>query len=383
MIREIRDDFIPVSVPLPLLILPGSDDPESRFFQALYGEREGAQGFCTTNAAGKLIRWLPLLEDKDDFLTMLRADRRAFDADPEGVGAQVVPPPHAAGTPCPLNPPAPMGMIVADLLGRSVDTQGAFLADTATQRGFASQTFGIPFSTRIITIAALQQLISQPRVKLPEDFTDLVLRYAYMGVEDFRPYKNPLANRSEVRRAEFWAAPCGPTGRYRVEGETDVSATGDSAQGNAVGFVSVMKLRWQGFIELRGDQEIVRLLLLGRGSARLQSEGSRLPGPKEPGARRPIGTPDVDFSSDVRLGIIAPGHGRLRDLGPGNSPATGAIQRKFRRLQSRIQGLEGGAVDLEPFMKILETVEPLMWKGEREKVEKLLDDLEKMLDRAR
>ncbi len=380
MIRAIRDEFIPVSVPLPLLILPGRNDPESRLFQSVYEAREGAQGFGIATPGGKPLRWLPLLRNKEHFLEMLAEDRKRFAAEPDAPGPEPVPLPHAPGEVCPLNPPLPDGTVLADLIARAVDPQGAPSADLATQRGYSAQTFAVPFPVRAALATQMEKLARAPRVPLPAEFVELLLRFGYLGVEDFRPYQNPLARQSEVRKAELFAVRTDAPGVFRIEGETDLAAVGASSKGNPVGFHTHMRLTWEGRLEMEG-QDLRSLLLVGRGAARLMHEGSV----EDPELNRklgmPIGTPTIDFRSDVRLGIEAPGRGRWLDLSAGPGVPTGSIVRRLRGIQRRMARINGPTVDLRHVLEVMETVEPLIWQGERQKVEAVLQQMENLLKR--
>jgi len=150
--------------------------------------------------------------------------------------------------------------------------------------------------------------------------------------------------------------------------------------GNRRYFTTSVKLRWRGWLEMGKDAEIRRLLLLGEGRTTLVSQGSmsRLPGVPEP-----LGTSPVDLASDVRMGFTIPGKGRLRDPGTGIGSPSGDITRRLRRVQERMHALDAGGIDLDPVLRLLQAVEPLLWKGERERVDKVLDQVEKALDRLK
>ncbi len=147
----------------------------------------------------------------------------------------------------------------------------------------------------------------QARVRIPEDFVQLCVMHAYLGQIDVRPALNPSGGSTGVNDYEFWAERINDAklpALTRVEGISEVSSK-LSHRNDGASYYHEIKLRWEGFIEMDGNQMSL-LLLYARGTEILKwrSEAIRVaPQNENLVASLPAGRP-IDQKCEVRYGII-------------------------------------------------------------------------------
>ncbi len=228
---------------------------------------------------------------------------------------------HPAGSSCPAlaaKSRLPQGTLAAEVTGRALDANGKLSASTVAQEHYARDQFYV--------MPALQEELAKAfgnagngRVRIPDEFARLCVTYAYLGQTDVRPLSNPLGATSGLNQCEFWAekvvdvrlAKSGdrsPRVLMRVEGKSDVTTEFPHRQ---KGFGHEIKLTWEGFIEMKGNQ-ISQLLLSGRGAERLKWRSGEPKAAATNPAASLIAGHSIDLACEVRYGIVGEPISRLR-----------------------------------------------------------------------
>ncbi len=352
------------------------DDQEAKLFRSIYSEKWAAQGLATTNPEGKVIRWLPFWKDTEHFIKMINEDKKRSDEISSEKGSVEIPKDHKETT-CPLNPPLPKDWVVADMFGRAIDSKtNQVCDDTSLQYLYATESFGISPQLQGLVAKAVDGMTPNSRVKLPNEFAHMLLRHAYLGQTDLRPLESPLGASTELKRCELWAEMQGEKEPLRISGETHVVANKEDM------LLNDLNLKWQGYFSFDSGKKLSTLLLIGRGKATIKWPGYK-PGDRLPenhslkqisGGIPLMGGRAIDFSSEVRFGIIAPGQGKVHD--PGQEGFPQGIQKKMKLLQQRIHEYQQKMMD--PIVKKMKRFEEVMRHGEWAKAEEILDDALKL-----
>lgn len=306
---------MPVFVSPPSSSFTQAGDDESRLFQAIYRSRVADQGICAINLGGQALDWVLMFDDRENILTFLDHSLKRFQAHPDTkqTPSAVVAERHPGGSGCPAlaaKSRLPQGTLAAEVTGRALDANGKLSASTVAQEHYARDQFYV--------MPGLQEELAKVfgdagngRVRIPDEFARLCVTYAHLGQTDVRPLSNPLGATSDLNQCEFWAekvvdvrlAKSGdrsPRVLMRVEGKSDVTTEFPDRQ---KGFGHEIKLTWEGFIEMKGNQ-ISQLLLSGRGAERLKWRSGELKAAATNPAASLIAGHSIDLACEVRYGII-------------------------------------------------------------------------------
>lgn len=362
----IKDDFIPVFVKLPL-VLPANDD-ESKFFHSIYKEKWAAQGLCVTNYEGKVIEWLPLWKDKDEFIELLKKCIAAFTKAPDTKGSINIPEKHTEDK-CPLNPKPPKNWLVVDFVGRTID-KGEPSGDGNSQEHYSLDCFGISPELQESVAKAIAE--KKEKTKLPDEFIHQILRYAYLGQTDLRPFENPRGAKTEIVKCEL-TADQPEKNIYMIRGTTDISAKGTLDE-NKKEFCSTYNIKWEGFLEITEDKKISSIMLYGQGLVSVKWDGYKKDDKTDPKVRLPMGK-YFDLNGIAHFGLVAPGKGKATNFAPQGPPQE--IQKKMKLLQELVP--KQSKETIEAVQKIMQQFEQTIRAGEWEKAEKVLDQALKLV----
>jgi hypothetical protein len=172
------------------------------------------------------------------------------------------------------------------------------------QENYIEDRFNIDAETQEKLAKALADA-GGDRVTLPLELTRQWVKQAHMGVLDVQPLDNPgrnPGNNGELRKCDFRAMRVG-TGNgptlLRVEGESEVFI--EEMANSGPGDMHEVKLKWHGFIEMRGNR-VTRLLLCASGTEKLGFGSARGKDDNEvaslPGGHR------FDMACGVRYGFL-------------------------------------------------------------------------------
>jgi hypothetical protein len=147
------------------------------------------------------------------------------------------------------------------------------------------------------------------RFALADDLARLLVSHAFLGELDVNPVVGVNGSKCDLKQCEFWArriegAKEDPV-RVRIEGKSEARGL---QSGNERGFGGRLwqhevKLTWEGIIEMKKDR-ISRLLLVARGSEKLNWGNGRRELPGQPGVILSWAARAPDLSCGVRYGII-------------------------------------------------------------------------------
>lgn len=325
VIRRVNAEFVPLAVRAPManLIDPAGNEAEAQFYAQLKRTQAAPQGICVLNGDGQVLDWVLTFEKNSrigeflDYslrrsrehphsearLTTRRYQQYPTQRMPDVIGVNrfgAIHAAHPSGEPCPAltrsKSAVQPGMISVSVVGRALTSTGAPSPDTVRQERYIEDHFALPAELQQAITAAARH--PAERIPLPRAFGQLCATYAYLGHLDVRPLDNPRGGTGVLERSDFWAYPTqGKPGLLRVAGNTDVS--GDL--GGPDGHQHTVRLKWEGFLNLKG-QRVTRVMLLARGTERLTYGGGLPSGGDEvaflPGGRR------VTQNTGVRYGLI-------------------------------------------------------------------------------
>src|SRR5262249_52109306 len=156
----------------------------------------------------------------------------------------------------------PEGTLTAQVIGRALDREGRYSADTTSQEHYVEDQFQMPPDLQAALAHRLAEAGTE-RGELPDALRRLVPVHAHLGMLDVQPLDNPLQGRETgPAQIAFRAQRIAETGKrkvWQVEGTSEVESRLDQADRGAVYDHSV-RLTWKGFLELDGDR-IARLVL--------------------------------------------------------------------------------------------------------------------------
>jgi len=333
VIRRVNADFVPVALKAFLVINAPPNDEEGRLYREISRSTVAPQGICVVNSAGKVLAWTAIFDDDKSVLDFLDDASKRFAEYPDAEkpfaaerymkypsqkmedvedNGRILPVPeqHAAGTHCPGNPPMRKGTVLARILGRALDKDGKPVADTLRQEHYVEDRFHVPVAMQEALAKALKGAGSD-RFRLADDLARLLVSHAFLGQLDVNPVSS-MAGKGDLKQGEFWARKVvgadDKTVRVRIEGKSE--AVGGSNDGPG-GDQSVdgriwqheVKLTWEGIVDMKKDRA-TRLLLVARGSEKLQWGNKRIDLTGEADVTRlPLGHA-IDLECDVRYGII-------------------------------------------------------------------------------
>jgi hypothetical protein len=331
VIKRVNADFIPVALKAALVnqaaLNRPTDDDEVLLYREIERSKPAPQGICVVNSAGKVLNWTLMFDDDKGVLAFLDHAVQRFAKYPDAKrpfpaevhtkfpsqkrmdvedSGKVLPvlDGHPEGRHCPAEPPLRKGTIAVRLFGRALGKDGNPVADTLRQENYIEDRFNIDAETQEKLAKALADA-GGDRVTLPLELTRQWVKQAHMGVLDVQPLDNPgrnPGNNGELRKCDFRAMRVG-TGNgptlLRVEGESEVFI--EEMANSGPGDMHEVKLKWHGFIEMRGNR-VTRLLLCASGTEKLGFGSARGKDDNEvaslPGGHR------IDMACGVRYGFL-------------------------------------------------------------------------------
>jgi hypothetical protein len=336
VVRRINANFVPLALRAPQVNNPPAvhDADERWLFERVNRAKLAPQGICVLNPAGQVLAWVQMFDDDQSVLDFLdhglkrfqeKADAREpvvterymhfpseklADLQDERKLPAAIAEGHLKGKRCRSHGgkgQVEPGSLVARLVGRALDDRGKPVADVVKQEHYVEDQFGVSPEAQLALARALANAATE-RVRLPEGFSRLCASHAHLGHIDVRPcmcmIKDRAENKGEWKRCEFWARKAAgkDTILWRVEGQSEV-VSAVAINGNGVHDV---KLTWEGFVEVTGNQ-LTRLVLSARGTEKLQFAKDDHPLKKvkrDEVAFLPGGRP-IDVDCGVRYGILA------------------------------------------------------------------------------
>jgi hypothetical protein len=334
----VNAEFVPVALKAGLVNNPGSD-AEGRLYTEIGRSMLAPQGICIVNSSGKVLDWIAMFDDEKSVAGLLDHALAQYRAHPDGSAAVAaerymkypsirlpdvagsattsrIPSGHAAGLRCPATPVLPPGTLSGHVYGRALGPDGKLAADATRQERYVEDLFEVPVPQQE-SLAGLALKAGSGPVRLPDELTRSLIGHAYLGHLDVNPYNPPDGSPSTVR-CEIWAQrdPAGPSGTVRLRLAGNSAAKGGMGQRPNPGapgadgriWAHEVQLRWQGFIDLRGNR-ILRLVLWAEGREMLHWENEAF-GPGRNTAADVTHLPAghyVDETCEVRYGLEASG----------------------------------------------------------------------------
>jgi hypothetical protein len=328
VVRRVNAEFVPVALKAGLVNNPPGDD-EGLLYREIGRSKIAPQGICVVNSAGKVFDWVLMFDDDNSVLDFLDHARKRFAKYPDGkqsVSAEryrkfpsdkledvkdsgkalPIPERHARGKSCPGKPALPRGTVVGRVFGRALDRDGTPVADTIRQEHYVEDRFEVPVGLQEKLARALADAGTK-RFTVPADLARLLVSHAYLGQLDVNPV-GPPGGKGDLKRCEFSAQKIEADGtgpvRLRIEGRSEAAgAARDGEGGDGRHWQHEVRLTWEGLIEIR-DERVVRLLLVARGSEKLQwaNKLQELKG-QDDVTHLPAGHP-IDLACAVRYGIV-------------------------------------------------------------------------------
>jgi hypothetical protein len=394
VIRRINADFVPVALKAGLVNNPTGGD-EGLLYREIGRSKPAPQGICVVNSAGKVLDWALMFDDDPSVLAFLDHCRKRFakypdakqpvpaerymkfpsakleDVDDTGKATPVAAR-HAPGTRCPGTPPQPPGTVVTRVFGRALGADGKPFADTVRQEHYVEDRFPIPVAMQEALVKALADAGAQ-RFRVADELGRLLASHAYLGQLDVNPV-GPPGGKGSLEKCEFWAQKVETDGsgplRIRLEGKSEAAgASRDGEGGDGRRWQHQVKLVWEGLIETR-DQRITRLLLLARGSEKLQWANTfkELQGELD-AAHLPAGHP-IDLACEVRYGLVGE---PVRAAEAGAAEPSAEIPEEARRQLTEALG--------PPFQVFRDKVQEELTLSDEQK-EKLAKQLEATVQEA-
>jgi hypothetical protein len=363
VIREITERFVPAIVKLPAALLVKS--AENDFFQFIYSSRKRVDGLAVLDLRTGGVAWLGFWREGDELATALRAAAEKA-AQVRPLKPPTVPPPHAKGDPCPLNPEVPAGWLVADLLGRLDSAVGA--PELASQKNYAHDRFALSPDVQELVAKTLSG--AKGSVRVPHELAHQLALRAYLGQSELRPLDNPHDANVDLRTLELRARPVGE-GRFRIEGASEVATDGEV---DGIPFTNHVDLTWEGWLALDGAR-ITRLALRARGRARLRWAGAA--GRND----RPylLTGPALKVDGPVTFGVLAPAAGRVLDFGQGGAPKW--LHERAQKLYEGMARWHAAGRDLAPIHAVTRDFGPRLSRGEFKEAGAVLDRALEQLSR--
>jgi hypothetical protein len=323
VIKKVNAEFIPVSVGAARLHNPNAPDDEGRMLYAIGRTAPVPQGLAVLNGDGQPLAWTLGFDDDAHVLAFLGHVKKRFEQSPAGekqgqveryrsypsqpldpisVGpyTAVV---HAKQEPCSAVSREPAGTLALQVFGRALDAAGKPLPHSVNQEHYAQDRFSLPPDAQAALLKWIRDGEKEPS-PLPDWFSRECLNHAFLGQIDVRPLDNPLGGRTSretyelrSRRGEEAAGVL----TVPVEGESDVACAANAMGG----FRHAITLKWEGFLQFRGDR-LTRVVLSAKGNEQLHWG---LPPSPEFGADRPLVSRlmagrKVDFEGSVRYGVL-------------------------------------------------------------------------------
>jgi hypothetical protein len=202
-----------------------STEPERKLLQAIGKSGPAPQGIAVLNSDGQVLDWVLMFDDDPSVLKFLDHSLSRFAAHPDGakpfetgryqrfptvkrdpVPAHTTPVPvlaHGQGESCPADSRHAPGTVIAKVLGRRVDRTGRPLPAEVNQEDYAQDRFVIPPELQA-RLAAVLQDAGTNRVQVPDALAELWVGYAYLGMLDVRPLKNPAGAPAGRKEIELW-----------------------------------------------------------------------------------------------------------------------------------------------------------------------------------
>jgi hypothetical protein len=326
----VNADFVPVALKAGLVNNPPYDE-EGRLYREIGRSKVLPQGICVINSACKVLAWAEMFDDDKSVLAFLDhcsqrfaqfpgaqkpfpAERypkfpseRGPDVQDDGK-ASVIVERHAEGKSCPAKPRVQHGTIDARLFGRALDKDGKPVADTLRQDYYVEDRFHAPVAMQEALAKGLKDAGSD-RFRLAADLARLLVSHAFLGELDVNPVVSVNGSKCDLEQCEFWArkvdgADDDPV-RIRIEGKSEARGV---RSGDEHGFETQLwqhevKLTWEGIIEMKNDR-MSRLLLVARGSEKLNRRHVPLELADQPGVILLWASRAPDLSCGVRYGII-------------------------------------------------------------------------------
>ncbi len=300
---------------------------------------------------------------------------------------------HGPDDRCPADSVYSAGTVIAKVVGRRINPDGTVMTGAVNQEDYAQDRFIIDPAQQEELADALAKANGK-RAIVPNAIATAWTTYAYMGMLDVRPVKNPAGLKTERSEIEFWAEPDAKNpGWIRIGGRTDV-LVGDPDKGaSRAKMGNSVKLEWTGFAKLE-NRRITNLLLTADGEESLRWGTTAPMGQSQPqvGNRPPevaalLGGRPILWSGRVRYGIIGEPAKAEQISATAVSSASGAgaggqaaIRDKMPRLMQLMQ--RGGGAARETIGPMMQEFQKLMREQKFDEASKHLDKLLSQLDAA-
>ncbi len=323
IIRLVQDSFVPVALKAADVARPQRSE-EGRLFRPLRNTQPAPQGLCVLNSDGQPLDWVLMFDDDQSVDAFLEEGLKRYAAHPDGTkevdtrrwmrypgkGMSAVrtakqtvrAAAHRDGERCPGARAEAPGALRVQLYGRALGKDGRPVAGTVRQEDYSEDEFSVPAGVQRDVARAIA-VADDGLVPLPRSFARLCVSHAYLGQLDVAPVDNPSGGRDELRTCRLFgrvvSSKQGVT-LVRLEGDSDVESSLTTRGRN---YHHVVKLKWQGYLELSGGR-ITKLLLSARGTEKLQWRSRAGSGVRrEAVAMLPAGRP-IDVDRGVRYGLL-------------------------------------------------------------------------------